>query len=145
MNKVVIFSTLLVMILFVMTVYSNLQFAFGDYGGSDIEELVERYSEYTDLSKTYIIIGSIIVFIIFVLFSYYLIKLSNYISRYLASTAIDFAKFTAEALFTLFIGILLLIAVIFSASFFTQYEYAFSQKEKYEKEKDEPLLQLPAP
>ena len=91
-----------------MTVYSNLQFAFGDYGGSDIEDLVEKYSEYTDLSKTYIVIGSIIVFIIFVVFSYYLIKLSNYISRYLASTAINFAKFTAEALFTVFIGILLL-------------------------------------
>lgn len=132
MNKVVIFLTILVIILFVMTVYSNLQFAFGDYEGSDIAELVERYSEYTDLSKTYIIIGSIIVFIIFVVFSYYLIKLSNYISRYLTSSAINFAKFTAEALFTVFTGILLLIAVIFSASFFTQYEYAFSQKEKYQ-------------
>ncbi|MCP4483682.1 MAG: hypothetical protein GY823_03845 [Flavobacteriaceae bacterium] len=122
-----------------MTVYSNLQFAFGEYGGSDVEDLVEKYSEYTDLSKTYIVIGSIIVFIIFVVFSYYLIKLSNYISRYLASTAINFAKFTAEALFTVFIGILLLISVIFFASFFTQYEYAFSEKEKYEQ------LQLPAP
>jgi uncharacterized protein YacL len=122
-----------------MTVYSNLQFAFGDYGGSDVEDLIEKYSEYADLSKTYIVIGSIIVFIIFVVFSYYLIKLSNYISRYLASTAINFAKFAAEALFTVFIGILLLISVIFFASFFTQYEYAFSEKEKYEQ------LQLPAP
>ena len=132
MNKVIIFLTVLVVILFIMTVYANLQFAFGDYQGTDIDELIERYSEYTELSKTYLIIGSIVVLIVFVVFSYYLIKLSNYISRYLAAKTLNFIKFTAEALFTVLIGILLLVSVLFFSSFVSQYEYAFSEKQRYE-------------
>lgn len=131
MNKVVIFLTFLIVLLFVLTIYQYMAWRYGYDDKLDIEKLVEKYTYHMDLSSIMIIISSFVVFVILMVFVYYLFNLSNYIVNFVGKNTFSLVKFTAEVASTMFVAFLLVIGTLLLMNFIYQYYEALSQKERH--------------